>query len=290
MRVRRPPTWAIYLLPVLLWSIPAMLSLARVVDMSLRDWQLPGRPFIGPQHYERVFNDTVLWASLRTTLAFGVASAGLSFLVGLGIALLLASERLRWRTLFRSVIFLPYLVSPIAAGVTWKLMYAPGDGIVGYLLGLPSVDWLGDLGLSLPAVVGVAVWQWAPFYAVILTAGLLALPREPFEAAQIDGADALRTFRHLTLPMLRPMIQVAVLLNVIDVLRTFALVFALTEGGPGRITEVIGMHIYLTAFRFFRMDDAAAQTILLIALTATITLALRRLGEGHGGRSRAAAA
>jgi multiple sugar transport system permease protein len=253
--------------------------LIQVVDISLRGWQLPGRPYVGPENYQRFLTDEVLWSSFRTTLAFGLASAGLSFSVGLGVALLLASERLRWRTFFRSLIFLPYLVSPIAAGVTWKLMYAPVDGIVGYLLGLRTVDWLGDVGLALPAVVAVAVWQWAPFYTVVLTAGLLSLPREPYEAAQIDGADAVRTFWHLTLPMLRPVILVAVLLNTIDVLRTFALVFALTEGGPGRITEVIGMHIYLTAFRFFRIDDAAAQAILLICITATITLALLRLGR-----------
>ena len=275
-RPRQLEPW-LYLLPALAWFLLLVVyPLGYVVDLSFRNWRQPDRPYVGLAHYATLVQDERLWSSLQTTLVFGLASGAASFALGLALALLLSCDRLKWPGLFRSLILLPYLVSPIAAGLTWKLMLAPVDGIINYLLGTRGTDWLGSPGLALPAVIAVAVWQWIPFHAVVLMAGLLALPREPYEAAQLDGANALQAFRSLTLPLLRPVIQVAILINMIDVLKVFALVFALTEGGPGRLTEVVGWYVYQMGFRFLRVDYASALALFLVAVTALMTVGLMR--------------
>jgi multiple sugar transport system permease protein len=130
------------------------------------------------------------------------------------------------------------------------------------------------------SVVAITVWELTPFFAIILLAGLLSLPREPYEAARLDGAGDLQMFRHLTLPLLRPVCQVALLMGLVDVLKVFAIIYATTDGGPARLTEVIGLYIWRTGFRFYRLDYAAAMAIVLvIVISALAFLMMRVLSE-----------
>jgi multiple sugar transport system permease protein len=164
----------------------------------------------------------------------------------------------------------------------------PNYGWIDYFMGqvgLPSqVDWLGNPSTAWIAIIGMDVWQWTPFVALILMAGLQALPREPIESAAIDGASAWQTFRHVTLPMLTPFVAIAMVLRVIQAVKTFDSFKVLTGGGPGVSTEVINLEIYRVALQSFRIGAAAAVAmLLLLLLTLLIPLLLRIVGRGAEG-------
>ncbi|MFN8524013.1 MAG: sugar ABC transporter permease [Chloroflexota bacterium] len=279
-RVRIPEAW-IYLGPALVWfAVFAIFPLVYTINVSVSDWSNPDRPFVGLRHYQNLLNDGALISSLRATAIFSTSALGFSFGLGFACALLLSSENLWGKAFFRSVLILPYIISPVVVGVAFRLMMHPILGVLNYVLGTPAWDWLGSPNLAMISVVAIAVWELTPFFAIILLAGLLSLPREPYDAARIDGAGNLQVFRYLTLPLMRPVCQVALLMGVIDVLKVFAIIYSTTEGGPARLTEVIGMYVFRTGFRFYRLDAAAAMAMLLvvgIAILAFVTM--RALGE-----------
>ena len=136
-----------------------------------------------------------------------------SFVLGFGVALLLASDDLWGKSFFRSVLILPYVISPVVVGVSFRLMMHPILGVLNYVLGTPGRDWLGSPASAMSSVIAITVWELTPFFAIILLAGLLSLPREPYEAARLDGAGDILMFRYLTLPLLRPVCQVALLMG-----------------------------------------------------------------------------
>ena len=199
---------------------------------------------------------------------------------GFAIAVLLANDDLYGKTFFRSIVILPYVISDIVVGISFRLMFHPILGVINYVLGTRGWDWFGSPRLALLSVSLVVVWHLTPFFTIILLAGLLSLPKEPFEAARIDGAGGWRLFRHLTLPMMRPVCQVVLLMGVIDVLKVFGIIFTTTQGGPARLTEVIGMYVFRTGFLFYRFDYASAiAVVVVIVMTVLAVLAMRALSE-----------
>lgn len=229
----------------------------------------------GLTNFVRLGGDRFFGIALLQTLIYSVAALVAEFGLGLGLALLLDSQ-IRARNLFRALLLTPIMLSPVVVGVMWRLILNPNFGVINGTLTALGIDvsrltWLASPKLALPSVILVDVWQWTPFMFLILLAGLQAIPREPYEAAMIDGASAWQVFRHITLPLLRPAILVALLLRTIDLLRIFDQIFILTQGGPGFATETVSLFIYKTAFRFFDFGYAAALSLVLLVLVNIIS-------------------
>jgi multiple sugar transport system permease protein len=281
-RARRiiPEHWR-YLGPAVLWFLGfAIFPIVYTLNLSFRDWKNPDLPFVGLRHYAEMLTDRNLIESLQATALFAAGTLTLSFVLGLAIALLLSADDLPAKPFFRSMLILPYVISPIVVGLSFKVMLHPVFGVFNYIFGTVGRNWLGSLETAMATVILVTVWELTPFFAIILLAGLLSLPQEPYQAARVDGANSWQLFRYLTLPLLRPVSQVVLLIGVIDVLKAFGIIFALTQGGPGRLTAVVGYYVFEVGFRFFRIDYAAALSVVLIAVVALLAfLTMRALSE-----------
>jgi multiple sugar transport system permease protein len=232
-------------------------------------------------NFARLWSDDFFLAALGHTLVYALVALTFEFLLGLGLAVLL-DRPLRGRSIFRAALLIPMMLPPVVAGVVWRLMLNPDFGAIngtlkGAGLNTDALTWTASPLLALGSVIAVDIWQWTPFMFLVLLAGLQAIPQEPYEAAMIDGASAWQTFRHVTLPLLRPAILIALLLRTMDLLRVFDQIFILTEGGPGFATETVSLYIYRAAFRFFDFGYAAAMSFVLLVLTNIISLTYIRL-------------
>ncbi|MBE3598388.1 MAG: sugar ABC transporter permease [Limnochordaceae bacterium] len=232
--------------------------------------------FQGIANYIAGLSNEYFWNSVWVTLRFVVMVVALEFVLGFGIALLLNRE-IRFKGVFYTVLTMPMVMAPIAVGLIWKMLLHPDLGIVNYVLseiGLPPVDWLGSPGNALITLVLVDIWQQISFMILVLLAGLVSLPKEPFEAATIDGASPLQVFRFVTLPLMRPVIATAVLIRTIFAFRTYDLVYVMTRGGPGTSTDVISYYIYKTTFMGLDLAQASALSwvLLLVVLLMVVPL------------------
>ena len=174
------------------------------------------------------------------------------------------------------------LLPPVVVAVIWRLIYNPQFGVLngmlrGFGMNTSALTWTSAEGSALASVILVDVWEWTPFLFLLLSAGLQALPQEPLEAARLDGASAWQTFRDIVVPLLKPVIVLAILLRAMDLLRIFDQIFILTQGGPGFATETVSLYIYRTAFRFFNFGYAAAMSFLGLALTIVFARSLMRV-------------
>ena len=232
-------------------------------------------------NFARLASDTFFLSALAHTLIYAVIALTFEFLLGLGLAVML-DRPLGGRSLFRSALLIPMMLPPVVVGVVWRLMLNPDFGAVNGTLKGAGVDtagltWTASPLLAFASVIAVDIWQWTPFMFLVLLAGLQAIPQEPYEAALIDGSSAWQTFRHVTLPLLKPAILIALLLRTMDLLRVFDQIFILTQGGPGSSTEMVSLYIYRTAFRFFDFGYAAAMSFVLLLLTNIISVSYIRL-------------
>lgn len=230
----------------------------------------------GLGNFTRLFSDGFFLTAMAHTFVFALAALTCEFLLGLGLALLL-NNQIRGRGFFRASLLVPMMLPPVVAGVVWRLLLNPNFGAINGTLkqigfDTESFTWTASPGLAMLSVIAVDVWQWTPFVFLVLLAGLQAIPQEPYEAALIDGSSRWQTFRHVTLPLLKPAILIVLLLRTMDLLRVFDQIFILTEGGPGFATETISLYIYRTAFRFFDFGYAAAMSFVLLALTNVISV------------------
>lgn len=226
-------------------------------------------------NFARLLSDRFFLAALSHTLIFAAGALTIEFLLGLCLAVLL-NQQMRGRGFFRAGLLVPMMLPTVVVGVVWRLMLNPNFGAVngtlkGFAVNTTSLTWTSSPRLAMLSIIAVDVWQWTPFMFLILLAGLQAIPQEPYEAALIDGSSAWQTFRHVTLPLLKPAILVALLLRTMDLLRVFDQVFILTEGGPGFATETISLYIYRTAFRFSDFGYAAAMSFGLLVITNIIS-------------------
>ena len=232
-------------------------------------------------NFARLASDNFFWTALAHTFVYAVAALACEFLLGLGLALLL-NNQIRGRGLFRASLLVPMMLPSVVVAVVWRLLFNPNFGAINGTLKQLGIDtenltWIASPRLALLSVIAVDVWQWTPFVFLVLLAGLQAIPQEPYEAALIDGSSRWQTFRHVTLPLLKPAILIVLLLRTMDLLRVFDQIFILTEGGPGFATETISLYIYRTAFRFFDFGYAAAMSFVLLALTNIISVIYIRL-------------
>jgi multiple sugar transport system permease protein len=181
------------------------------------------------------------------------------------------------RGLLRTLAILPMVATPTAIALVFVMMYHPTLGVANYLLsvaGLPPFPWTYSSHTALYALALVDVWQWTPLIMLIALAGLASLPREPYEAAHLDGASPLQAFWHITLPLLRPTLVVAILFRAIDALKTFDIIFVMTQGGPANASETINILLFNQAFSYFNMGYAASMAVALFALVMGASLIL----------------
>jgi multiple sugar transport system permease protein len=240
--------------------------------LSLNEWNMSNRvatwTFVGLGNYTSILADSRFWNAAQVTGTFIFGTVAVQLLLGMGIALLLQRQVIA-RGLLRTALLLPMMTTPVVVGLIWRFMYNPTQGILNYLLGqvgLPTPNWLGGLQTGFIAVMIADIWEWTPFMVLILLAALQTLPQEPFEAAAIDGASAWQAFLHITLPLLRPTIVVAVLIRAIDSFKTFDLVYVLTNGGPGTSTETLSFYTYKWGFKFFQMGYASALSFVMLIM------------------------
>ncbi|MEO3429306.1 sugar ABC transporter permease [Pelagibius sp. CAU 1746] len=245
--------------------------------ISLHDYRLTRIDdvrFEGSGNYEFILSDGSFWNALSNTFVFVGGAVTLELVIGLGLALLL-QKLVRFQNVARAILLAPMFITPIAVGLMFRFLLNSELGVIPhYLAALGiTVDWFGP-DLALFSIILIDVWQWTPFMVLMLLAGLEALPRSPFEAARVDGASAWLTFRKLTLPMLQPVIVVAVIIRALDAFKVFEYVYAITRGGPGDATETIQFLIYKTGFRFFRLGEAASMAFVLVTITLALVVAL----------------
>jgi len=282
--------WLRRLEPVF-YIAPAFLVLAAILAyplgysfwLSFHEWTLrgfrQGVPWVGLDNYVGLFSNVEFVSSLRVTFTFMAGALTLEFLFGMALALLLDHD-LKGRGLMRSLILLPMMCTNVVIGLTWRLLFNYNFGLVNYYLvrlGLAPVEWLSKPAMALPSVIIVDVWNTTSFVALLLLAGLQALPEEPFEAARIDGASWWQVFRYLTLPLLRPTILVALLWRIIDTFRIFDVVYLLTAGGPARASETVSIYVYRYGFQTFNLGFASAASYMMILIMLIMAVVLARL-------------
>lgn len=237
------------------------------------------------ENFTRLFSDQFFLSALLHTFVYAAIALTIEFFLGLSLALVL-NEKMRGRNAFRALFLLPMMLPPVVVGVVWRLMLNSNFGALNGTLrrfgaNTEALIWTASPKLAMASVILADVWQWTPFMFLILLAGLQAIPQEPYEAALIDGSNAWQTFRHVTLPLLKPAILIALLLRTMDLLRVFDHIFILTEGGPGFATETLSLYIYRTAFRFSNFGYAAAMSFVLLLITNLISAGYIRLLEAR---------
>ena len=250
--------------------------------ISLLDWDLQraGRAFVGLANYAGALQDRRMWEALAHTLLIMVVAVTAELVLGLVLAEVLAGP-LPGKRVVIPLLILPVIMSPIVAGYGWRMLwdtqYGPINQLLGWLLGRPvTLVWLINSKTVYFSLIVTEVWQWTPFMFLALLAGLVAISPEIHEAAAIDGAGRWQRFWQITLPLIRPLMLVALLIRALDVFKIFDTVFSLTFGGPGTFTETITLYVYLLGFRNFRLGYTAAMAVLVLALVSLATTALLR--------------
>ena len=222
--------------------------------------------FAGIDNFLRLFTDDKFHNALVNTAVFSVVAVTLEFVLGLGFALLVDTY-IRRANFIKTLLILPMMMPTIVVAITWKLMYQPQFGVINDLLGrigIPPLLWAASVKTAMPSIILIDIWEWTPFIFLMCLAGLASLPQEPFEAAELDGASAFQKFRDLTLPFLKPVIVVTLLLRIMDAFRLFDQVYVLTLGGPAGATETLSFYLYKVTFRFFDIGYAAAISLFMM--------------------------
>ncbi|WP_129667465.1 carbohydrate ABC transporter permease [Phytoactinopolyspora endophytica] len=276
-----------YVVPmIVILGLSSIVPIVYSLSLSLFDWDWGSRlAFVGLANYVDLLGDGEFWASLSRTGLFTILAVAFEIVLGMLIAVAVQSmtRGLGWlRTLF----ILPLMVSGMVVALVWKVMLDPTLGVIPFLLGkvgLSGIDLLGSATTALPALAGIDTWWQTGFVFIILSAGLAALPREPFEAASVDGASAISRFRFLTVPMMLPMIGTVAAIRAVECLKVFALAFGTTNGGPARSTDFAQMLAYRTGFREFRMSESMTMmiTYTLLIVIALVVVSLVRKAVHH---------
>lgn len=253
--------------------IPAVLAVVGsfyTFGITSREWQPAG-----VSNYTRAFADPVFWIALRNNLIIVLGSIVLQVGFGTVLAAMLDRGLPRAATIFRTIIFAPMVVSAVAVALIWQVILDPNVGALNTVIkavGLtpPTLGWLGDPSISIWVVLLIACWQYTGFMMVLILAGLQGIPKELYEAASLDGARGLKAFRHITLPSIRNVLIVAVLITTIGGFKVFDLIYATTQGGPANATQVLGTYIYLQAFNLGNMGYANAISVVLLMIAVVL--------------------
>lgn len=259
----------------LIWSLYLSFTKYSVIK------DVNGPTWIGFGNYARLLDDTDIWKRFSTTAGFVIPAVAIELLLGFGLAMLL-NRKFPGRGALMTMMLIPMMLSPLVVALFWGYMFRPDAGILNAwsrdLLGFPPILWLTDLHTAMWALILVDVWQWTPFVMLISLAGLSAVPKYLYEAADVDRASGWFKFRNITLPLVTPLLLIAVLFRTMDAYKMFDQAYALTGGGPGRATEVLSISLYQMAFRDFNTGKGSALGyIMLVVIIALANLLIRVL-------------
>ena len=263
-------------LPALLVCIGILIPFFTAVIYSFQRYRLSqpwARQFNWGENYLNFFTDPAFWNTLKVSLMYAGFTVVLELLLGLGIALLL-QRRSTVNNFISIMLLLPLMIAPALAALMWKLMTNPGFGILSYLaslVGLEDFRWASSPNTALLTVVLVDIWVYTPFMMILLLAGLRSLPKQPFEAAALDGVPRSFVFFRITLPMLTPYILTATLFRLLDSIQQFDIIYAMTQGGPGNTLTVFQVEAYLNFFQSTNVGRSAALLIILWAITSFLS-------------------
>ena len=255
--------------------------LAYAFYLSVTDYKLTSRGtprLVGTGNYAATLSDGTFWQAFGTTATYVGVAVALELLIGLALAL--ALQKQRWASdLTRSMLLAPMFITPIAVGLIFRFLLNDQIGAIPRLLQSVGVDYdFFGPGRALYTLAFIDVWQWTPFMVLLLLAGLESIPREPLEAARVDGAGGWYLFRRVTLPLLAPVLVVAILLRALDAMKVFEYVFATTRGGPGTETQTLQYFVYQTGIQFFRLGSASSMAfVVLVVVLTVIVVAFRRM-------------
>lgn len=268
----------IFVLPCIVFVL-AMIVVPLLYNLylSFHEWSMSSvqaPKFIGLQNYLTLFSEKRFWMATWRTVVFVLTALTAQTLLGLFLAVLL-NRRFHGKRLAQTLFLLPVVATPVAVGMVWKLMYEPTIGFANVFirsLGLAPMKFLATTSIeSLLSLVVVDIWEWTPMIMLMVYAGIVAIPESPYESARIDGANAWQLFTKITLPLLSPTLLVAVMLRLIDVIKTFDIIYATTQGGPNFATENINILGYTTTFSYFEFGKAAAITVLFFIVVIAIS-------------------
>ncbi len=254
--------------------------------VSLTNWDMISGgtiSFVGLDNYLAMLKEPRFYNAIGLTFYFTLLAVGLETVLGVIIALILNRE-FRGKNLAKFILLLPLVATPVAIGLSWTLFYEPTIGLANYalkLLGIPGIKWLASNATVIPSLALVDIWQWTPMISLIVMAGLAGLPQDPYEAAIVDGARPLQVIRHITLPLLRPTILIAVALRSIDALKTFDIIYVMTSGGPGFASETLNIYAYSLSFGYFRFGAASASLLALFAIVLGCCIILLKMRKSQ---------
>ena len=274
----------------ILFPLPALIFIALLMIfpilytlfLSFTNWNLTsGAPmrFIGLESYERILTEPRFLDAVWRTFAFTFFAVVIEGFLGTAIALIL-NRSFVGKGAAKLLLLLPLVATPVAVGIIFNLFYDPTIGLANFVLsslGLPQGLWVSSAGSVIPALIIVDVWQWTPMITLIVLAGLASLPEEPFEAARVDGANQWQILRFVTIPMVMPVILTAVILRLVDALKTFDIIFAMTGGGPGYASETLNIMGFKYSFEYFRMGQASVILIALFFVVLLCSLGIMKL-------------
>lgn len=262
------------LILLFLMGFPVMYT----VYLSFTDWTPSARgvpEFVGFANYIKLFyEDSRFMDAAWRTFLFTVAGVGLQTVLGVGLALIF-NRNFVGRGFFRTIFLMPMVATPVAIALVWMMIMDVNTGVLNYLLEQVAgirVAWLSDRSIVLWSMVLIDTWQWTPFIMLITLAGLSALPAEPYEAAVIDGASSFQLFRYLTLPMLWPTLMVALMFRTIEALKTFDIIYVITQGGPAYASETLNIYGFLQGFSYFRMGYVSSLLVVYFFLIMGVSL------------------
>lgn len=267
---------------VLMMAFP----IAYTAYLSFTEWTMSASQapvWVGLKNYATLLlRDKRFWLAVWRTFYFTAAALAGEVVLGTAIALLLNRD-FPGKNLVKVLFLLPMVATPVAVGMVWLLLFEPTIGFLNYalgLLGIPPQPWLASERGALPSLVLVDIWQWTPMVALIVLAGLVSLPADPFEAAEVDGASPWQVLWHVTLPLLRPTLGVAAILRAIDALKTFDIIYAMTQGGPNYATETLNIYGYTLGFQYFQMGLASSLLVIFFAIVLGAVVFLNWVRRG----------
>jgi multiple sugar transport system permease protein len=285
----------------ILFVLPAAITLLAItvfpliyeLRLAFMSWELttstPAR-FVGLANFGKIlFHDQRFWNSMGVTMRLIVFGTSIQLVAGTGLALLLNRLR-RSRTVLVSLFLIPVMIAPVVAGFQFRMIYHDQFGPLNYIIELVTggrwggLAWIADPKVALFAVMFTDIWQWTPFLMLIVLAGLQSISPEMYEAAEVDGASRRQTFGWVTLPLILPVIVIGILIRAMDSFKLFDIIYLVTGGGPGDVTETISFYTYLQGFKFFSVGYTAAMAFLQLIVITIIAQVFVRFQKRQTGR------
>jgi multiple sugar transport system permease protein len=279
----RPPSYWPFVIPALVVVLAVIVfPWVFTIWMSFNEWKV-GSPttFVGFANYLRLPTDPRFVEAVGHTLVYTALSVLLPVVFGT-FAAVVFHAKFPFRGVLRAIFIMPMMATPVAIALVWTMMFHPQLGVLNYLLslvGLPPQLWVFHPATVIPSLVLVETWQWTPLVMLIVLGGIAAIPTEPYESAQIDGANMWQMFRYITLPLIAPFLFIAAMIRMIDAVKSFDIIFAITQGGPGSASETINLYLYSVAFIYYDLGYGSAIAVILFLLIVALTALLLYLRQ-----------